>query len=158
MKDTWDKQTALNKAARFCAYQERSPHEVRQKLAARIHSSEIIDSIIDELIDDGFIHTGRFLTSFIRGKFNAKKWGRIKIAHALRIHEINDQEIQLAMDRLIPEHAYREVVRDLMLQKINKTEGLAPLAVKGKVFRYLAGKGYEQDIIYEVWNDIGHDV
>lgn len=155
MNDTWDRQTALNKAARFCAYQERSAHEVRQKLASRIQSTEVIESIVEELTRDGFINEERFLESFIRGKFFQKKWGRIKITYALRIHEIDAQTIRQAMDALIPEEKYRAAAAELMDQKLSRMHKQPPLACKGKVFQFLAGKGFEQDVIYDVWNERG---
>lgn len=158
MTDEWDKETALNKAARFCAYQERSPREVQDKLATRISNPELIAEIISTLKDEGFIDEKRFINAFIKGKFHQKKWGRIKIRYALQRHQIDQELISERMDALISEEEYLATVWDLMQMKIRQAGKTEPLILKRKVFQHLAGKGYDQDIIYTAWNTLGFNV
>ncbi len=158
MTDEWDKKTALNKAARFCAYQERSPREVKDKLATRISNPAIIQEIVNELKEEGFIDEERFVASFIKGRFYQKKWGPVKIRYALLRHQIDEQLVREQMDLLIPEDDYLATVLDLMEKKIRRIGKADPLVIKGKVFQHLAGKGYDQDIIYTAWNTLGYNV
>ncbi len=158
MDDTWDKQTAINKAARFCAYQERSELEVRKKLKGRITNPAIIEEIIERLTDEGFLNEDRFTDAFVKGKFFQKNWGKIKIRFALRSHAISEEKINESLERLIPAKAYEETVNDLITSKINRTKEKSPLKLKGKVFQHLAGKGFEQDVIFAAWDRLGFDV
>ncbi len=158
MNDGWDQQTALHKAARFCAYQERSAGEVRKKLLHRVSSADVVEQIIESLIEDDFLNEERFLQAFIKGKFYQKKWGRIKIRYALQTHDISPQRIDTGLKELIPPEDYRSAVRELMRLKIARLGEMDPLAIKGKVFQHLAGKGYEQDVVYEAWEEMGFPV
>ena len=75
---------ALKRAQRYCAYQERSQQEVRDKLYSwGLHRREV-ESLLVELISDGFLKEERFAHAFAGGKFRIKKWGRVRIEQALK--------------------------------------------------------------------------
>ncbi len=74
-----DPKTAKLKAADFCAYQERSQQEVRDKLYTYGLHEEEVEEVITELIIDGFISEERFAKAYAGGKFRIKGWGRRKI-------------------------------------------------------------------------------
>lgn len=72
------------KAARFCAYQERSQQEVRDKLYEYgLHYNDV-EELLSELIVEGFINEERFARAYVRGKFKMKKWGRHKILQGFK--------------------------------------------------------------------------
>src|SRR3954468_24400564 len=74
---------ALPKIYRFCAYQERSHQEVRQKLFdLGLYASEV-DELLSQMISEGFLNEERFAKAFAGGKFRMKRWGRIKIVNEL---------------------------------------------------------------------------
>ena len=74
---------ALGKMAKFCAYQERCQSEIKYKLFGTGLSNDEIDNIICDLIEHKFLDEERFAKAFVRGKFNQKGWGRIKIQQHL---------------------------------------------------------------------------
>jgi regulatory protein len=74
---------AKGKIQRYCAYQERSHQEVRNKLYSFGLYSDEVDNLLTDLITDGFLNEERFAKAFAGGKFRMKKWGRIKIVNAL---------------------------------------------------------------------------
>ena len=78
------------KIAKFCAYQERCHQEVRDKLFSFGLLPNDVEEIIFELIQEDFINEERFTKAFVRGKFNYKKWGRIKITQELKRRKISD--------------------------------------------------------------------
>jgi regulatory protein len=79
--------TALDKVRKYCAYQERSQQEVRDKFYdLGLHSKEVEQGIVI-LIEEGFINEQRFAMSFAGGKFRMKQWGRDKIKAALQAKE-----------------------------------------------------------------------
>src|SRR5689334_25253039 len=76
---------ALAKIYRYCAYQERSHQEVRNKLfELGLYQSEV-DELLSRLITEGFLNEERFAKAFAGGKFRMKKWGRLKIINELEL-------------------------------------------------------------------------
>ncbi|RZL47153.1 MAG: RecX family transcriptional regulator, partial [Pedobacter sp.] len=60
-----DKKTALLKAESWCAYQERSQQEVRNKLYEYgLHQNEVED-LISELITTNFLNEERFAMAYV---------------------------------------------------------------------------------------------
>ena len=64
---------------RYCAFQERSPFEVKKKLNSFTSDSKQIDGIMASLIKEGFLNQERFVESYVQGKVNQKRWGKEKI-------------------------------------------------------------------------------
>ena len=75
---------ALLKIQKWCAYQERCQQEVRDKLYEFGLWTDAVEELISKLISDNFINEERFAKTYTRGKFNIKKWGRIKIKQQLK--------------------------------------------------------------------------
>lgn len=57
------------KASSFCAYQERTQNEVRDKLYGLGANKDAIEEIISDLIVEKFINEERFAKAFAGGKF-----------------------------------------------------------------------------------------
>ena len=72
-----DKKTAQLKLANFCAYQERSQQEVREKLVKMGISSDDLEDIIVFLISENFLNEERFAIAYAGGKFRVKHWGKL---------------------------------------------------------------------------------
>jgi regulatory protein len=148
-------QQAIEKLARYCAYQERCLQEVNTKLDAMAIPYNQAQKIIQELSDEGFIDEKRYALSFVRGKFNQKKWGKIKINHALRAKGIKPSLIELALAEINDEE-YKHTLNELAGQKVAAIEikESNPIKIKQKTYRYLMGKGYESHLITDIlFND-----
>src|SRR5271155_4760919 len=88
-----DPHKALLKAQKYCAYQERSQQEVRDKLYSYgLHRNQV-EPIIAELITAGFLKEERFAIAFAGGKFRMKGWGKIKIKQALKFKKVPEKII-----------------------------------------------------------------
>ena len=88
---------AHHKIKQWCAYQERSQHETRQKLYDYGLFSEDVEDIIAKLIEENFLNEERFALALTSGKFRIKRWGRIKIKLELKKHKVSDYLIQKAL-------------------------------------------------------------
>ncbi|MFT4526615.1 MAG: regulatory protein, partial [Bacteroidia bacterium] len=85
------------KVEKFCAYQDRSHQQVRNKLYdLGAHSEEVENAIVD-LIQTGFLNESRFVEAYVRGKFRMKGWGRLKIRAGLSVHRIDKKMMQKAL-------------------------------------------------------------
>lgn len=113
MKKVYTINQAYTKAARYCAYQERTQQEVREKIYAYGLYSDEAEEVIARLIEDNFINEERFAQAFAGGKFRLKKWGRAKIEHALREKGISDYCVRKGLEQIDPED-YLHTLQELL--------------------------------------------
>src|SRR5215213_5948016 len=110
------KEQALQKVRQYCAYQERSHTEVKQKLwDLGIHPT-MHEEIISTLIEEDYLNEERFAKAFAGGKFRMKDWGRKKIYYALKERKVSEYNIKNAM-KSIDEEAYQKTLWDLAEKK-----------------------------------------
>lgn len=147
-----DPHQALLKAQRYCAYQERAQQEVRDKLYEWGMWPDAVESIISELIVQGYLNEARFATAFAGGKFRIKKWGRVKIKMELKKRRVPDNLIRDAL-KTIDEREYVKTLQLLLEQKSREVKEKHPLKKQQKVMRYLASKGFEQDLIWDLFKN-----
>ena len=136
------------KASSFCAYQERTQQEVREKLYGEGITEDEIEEIISKLITENFINEERFAKAFAGGKFRMKKWGRIKIKHELSLRGLSDYCIRKGMEE-IEEEDYSKVLTGLMTKKFNEEKESNIYKKRNKIAQYLIRKGYEPELIWE---------
>ena len=139
---------ALKKMAKYCAYQERCQSEVRQKLKSFSLCEEEIESIICELIDQNFLNEERFAKAFVRGKFNQKDWGKNKIKQHLFQKEISAYCIKKGLEE-INESDYLNKLERLVYKKKRTLKFSNQFNLNQKVARYLIGKGFESDLVWD---------
>ena len=107
---------ALERLENLCARSEQCEYEVRQKLARWQVSADDADKIVDSLIERRFVDNERYAASFVRDKYRFSRWGRIKIAMALRQKRIDRHTIEQALDE-IDEDEYTDILRHLIKAK-----------------------------------------
>ena len=139
---------AFVKASRYCAFQERSHYEVRNKLYTFGLYKNDVEEIITRLITDGFLNEERFSKAFAGGKFRIKKWGRNKIANELELHKITPRCIQKGLDVIDPSD-YNKTLTRLLKTKLAQITESNLFKKRDKAARFVIGKGYEPDL---VWN------
>jgi regulatory protein len=140
---------ALVKAQLSCAYQERCQQEMRDKLFDWGLHSDAVENIIVHLISDNYLNEERFAKAYAGGKFRIKKWGRIKIKIELKKRKISDYCIRKAMQE-IEDTEYIKTLKGLIAKKSKEIKG-GKLHIRNyKVAQYIASKGFEQELIWEV--------
>lgn len=145
---------ALRKAASFCAYQERTQAEVRDRLNEWGVWGDDAEEVIAELISQNYLNEERFAKSFAGGKFRVKGWGRRKIKQHLQQRGISGYNLNAALNEIAPDD-YRTTLVTLLDKKRRELLRAGqsddnPLVVKQKLVRYALSKGYESDLIFSV--------
>lgn len=143
--------TIFNKAAAYCAYQERSHQEVRDRLRKWEVWGAAADEIIAGLIEQNFLNEERFAKAYAGGKSRMKHWGKLKIKQELKRRGVSDYSIGAGLNE-IEENGYKEGLRDLLEKKrrlLVKTESDRRM-VQTKLTRFALGKGYELDLVSEI--------
>ncbi|NOR86613.1 MAG: hypothetical protein GQ527_03295 [Bacteroidales bacterium] len=139
---------ALEKAANYCAYQERCQWDLNNKMREWNIDTEIRDEVIVELIQQNFLSEERFVLAFTRGKINIKRWGRRKIQHELKSRNISNYLIKKAINS-IDEDIYLTNLQQLISIKRHSMVGSSDFEIKMKLVKYLISKGYETELINE---------
>lgn len=153
-KKKYTPRQAKLKMESFCAYQERSQQEIRDKLYNWGLCADDIENIIADLITDNFLNEERFAKAFVRGKFRIKKWGKIKIVQHLKAKRVSPPLIKIAL-REIDLDEYEENLDMLIQKKVGNDAHLLSLTEKSKLVRYLQSKGYENELIFDRINRKG---
>ncbi|MDZ4714910.1 MAG: regulatory protein RecX [Cytophagales bacterium] len=144
---------AYSKASGYCAYQERSHKEVRNKLYGYgLYQSEV-EELLTQLISEGFLNEERFAKAFAGGKFRMNKWGKNKIVHALQTHGVTPTCIQRGL-REIDQSSYNQVLRDLLEKKISRLDEPNIYRTRQKAGQFAIGKGYEADLVWATLKEI----
>ncbi len=133
---------------RFCAYQERCHKEVVEKLRGMRMIPQAIDAIVGHLIQENYLNEERFAKSFVRGKFNIKKWGRNRIVQELRFRDISKFNIKYALQE-VDEAEYHATLEELAQKRWKQLEGEHPQRKKKKFVDYLLYRGWESHLVYE---------
>ena len=144
-------QELLERAKRYCAYQERATSEVVMKLEVWKAGSEQVDTVLAELKQEAYLDDERFASAFVRGKHNIRKWGRGKIRSALRVKKIEESIISRALDE-INEAEYLEQLETIIEQKKRSLPETTSPASHKKIINHALAKGYELNLIYRILN------
>jgi regulatory protein len=154
MTDLNDQQKdAFSKAAALCSRAEKSPAAIQRKLGQWGLSSDDAGAVMQQLFRHQFLDEGRFAASYVRDKFRFNHWGRLKIAFHLKAEGIPGPVIAAALEE-IQDGDYRETLNSLLADKIRKTKAVNQYDLKAKVFRFAQSRGFEQDLIQSVFNNL----
>jgi regulatory protein len=139
---------AKGKIQRYCAYQERSHQEVKNKLYSFGLYSREVDELLSDLITDGFLNEERYAKAFAGGKFRMKKWGRIKIVNALEAQGLSKNCIRIGLKE-IDANDYLTTLESVLQKKGETLQEENIFALRDKLSRYAIQKGYEPDLVWQ---------
>ena len=138
---------ALEALRKYCVFQDRSHKEVRSKLLELQVYGDALEEIISTLIREDFLNEERYARSFARGKFQIKKWGRLKIRQHLKAGGVTDYCIDRGMEE-IEEEEYGHVLSGIIEQKLRSLRSIEPFERMRKVSAFCLNKGYERDLVF----------
>lgn len=145
---------ARQKIYKYCAYQERSHQDVRNKLFEYGLSSDDVDLLISQLINDGYLNEERFAKTFAGGKFRIKGWGRIKIVHELEAKGLTRNCIQAGLKE-IDEIEYSRTLHELLEKKSSTIDEDDAYVRRDRIARYAIQKGFEPDLVWRSIKEMG---
>lgn len=137
---------ALQKLRHYCAYQERSHQEVRDKLRQLNCAKKEHDAILSSLIEDDYLNEERFAVAFAGGKWRAKHWGRQRIRYELKQRKVSDYCIKKALLQ-IEEDDYLAVLSRLATDKYASLSQYQYIVRYKKTTDYLISRGFEPELV-----------
>ena len=144
-----DEKIALSKAEHYCAYQERSQQEVRDKLYDWGLWTSAIENIISKLIEENFLNEDRFARAYVRGKFNQKSWGKIKIKQGLQLKKVSQPLIKKAL-LTIDLDDYIATLTAVIEKKARTLTERNGMKKRYKLQQYALSRGFEPELAAEV--------
>ena len=147
-KKVYDVSIAIERIKNYCALQDRCQWDVLQKLREWELQQATKDHILEILITDKFVDEERFSTSFCRGKFRIKNWGRRKIINELKRKKISIICINIGLKE-IDEKEYNLVLEKLFFQKESNTKDKNQFIRKTKIANFLIQRGFENNLVWD---------
>ena len=103
---------------------------------------DAIDLIIHHLLQHNFLNEARFAQAFARGKFRTKKWGKTRIIRELKMRDISEFNLKLALKEIpedeylttfyaLAEKRFEQLASEKNIQKKEKNGRLSPVSRVG---------------------------
>ena len=121
--------------------------EVRRKMAAVKMPPAEAERLLADLVEMNFVSDERFAESFIRGKMNIKRWGKVKMRVELHQRGISDEIINQKFDEIDDEQYFANL--RYLVEKWSREN---PQGEKVKLIKFLLSKGYEMGDINAILN------
>ena len=137
---------ALIRCEELCARAERCEHELSEKMRAWRIDSRDIEAIINSLTTRRFLDDSRFARAFVRDKYRFARWGRRKLAMALKQKRIDSDTIDEALEEINQEE-YTAVLRTLLKAKAAHMDRPLSYDDRVKLFRFAVARGFETQLI-----------
>ena len=147
-KRVYDINIAIERIKNYCALQDRCQWDVIQKLREWGLQQATKDHILEILITNKFIDEERFSTSFCRGKFRIKNWGKRKIINELKRKQISSICINTGLKE-IDEKEYDLVLEKLFYQKERSIKDKNQFIRKTKIANFLIQRGFENNLVWD---------
>ncbi|MCO6462229.1 MAG: RecX family transcriptional regulator [Saprospiraceae bacterium] len=138
----------LERAKKYCAYQERCHTEVRSRLIEwKVYGDEL-EEIMAALVEENFLNEERYAKAFVSGKFRINQWGKRKIIQHLRMKNISDYCVRKGLE-VIDEDEYLAMINKLVKKRIHEKKHQSA----AQLISYLMSRGYEYELIQRVIDD-----
>ena len=140
----------LNKARKYCSYQERCFADVKAKLIEWNAADRTVEKIIQSLEKEDYINEERYAIAFALGKLRNNKWGRNKIFYAMSRKRIPEIYIQMGLNE-IDEEEYIDILKAVLQSK--KIDEKDEFKRNNKLVKYAVQKGYQASLAWKVINE-----
>lgn len=134
-------QKIYDKLTTYCAYQERSARDVKQKLVKLKAEPEDTAYYLERLQRENYLNEERFAKAFIEGHLR-KKWGKAKIKAGLSQKGITGSMVKNLLDD-VQDDGYAEQLEAAARHKLKSIKGETDYDRKIKLTRFLLSKGYD---------------
>ncbi|TXD32742.1 regulatory protein RecX [Lujinxingia vulgaris] len=132
-------------AYRFLARRDHACGELRQKLGRYDFEPELVEAVLSELVDRGYLDDARFAET--QGQALARKgWGPAQIAHRLRQRGVESVHIDAVLDLVEAEASFRVRASEYLRGKFGAPETLDERAQR-RAFRHMVYRGYAPGLV-----------
>ncbi|RVU45743.1 regulatory protein RecX [Lujinxingia sediminis] len=132
-------------AYRFLARRDHACGELRQKLGRYDFEPELVEEVLSELVERGYLDDARFAET--QGQALARKgWGPSQIAHRLRQRGVDTVHIDAVLDLVESEESFRARASAYLFGKFGAPETLDERTQR-RAFRHMLYRGYAPGVV-----------
>jgi len=144
-------QAARENGVRLLARREHATLELRLKLSQRGYPEAVIDAVVRELVDRGYLSDERFADVFIRQRVE-QGYGPLRIVAEMRERGVDESVYRPFLDAL-----QVDWLEQARAQKLRRFGDGRPKDRRewGRQGRYLSGRGFSADQILRVLGEKG---
>jgi regulatory protein len=128
-------------AMNYLARREHTRRELKQKLAKRFKSADLVDEQLERLADEGLQSDTRFAESFVRQRYN-NGYGPLRIRQELGQKGVPDSDIEGAMSS--QDYDWYASAKAVLERKFGP-ERAADLREKAKRSRFMQYRGFSAE-------------
>lgn len=133
-------------AMSLLARREHSRLELKQKLLRRFASTELIDTVVQNLADEALQSDDRFAESFVSVR-RGKGQGPVRIANELKLRGVDEAIVGRYLDP--DDSEWVEIAKSVCLRKYGVLG--SKVAQRAKQMRFLQYRGFTSEQIRKVW-------
>ena len=145
-KKKMTEEAALLRLAGLCTKAEYCSYDIRRKMSNWELPDGACERILKRLKADKYVDDSRYAHAFVRSKSQYDKWGRIKIANALKMKGIDEATIEDALGE-IDLQASDDTLRHLLESKATKIKYNNEYDLRAKLIRFALSRGFTMDSI-----------
>jgi regulatory protein len=136
-------------AFRLLKFRSRSEKEITSRLKKKGFSPKIIEEVIRYLKGLDLIDDFQFALSWVNSRIN-RPLGLRRLTFELAQKGVDKDIINKVIDKTKEKYDEYEIVKTLAQAKFKKSSGLDIFKAKRKVYAYLLRRGFSQETISEV--------
>ena len=140
-----EKQKIRERALRILRYRKRSSGELKTRLMRIGFDTNLVESIIEEFIEDNTLNDNDFAASFVADYTNLKPKGNIFISRELKKRGISPNTV----DKALSLRDEDRVVKDFVQKKLSHFDLRKPKD-RQKVLRRLLSRGFTPSVVYSI--------
>ncbi len=144
----------MNQALFYLGRAARTTKQMREYLQKKGHSEDIIDATLARISEYGYLNDGEYAEAFVRSR--GSTGGRRKLQSALMQKGVDRETAEQAAYNVSDEDELRGALGWIAKWE-RQFEGLSERERRDKIFRRLATRGYDWEIIQKALNDINDD-
>jgi len=148
-----DKEKALSRLQNLCARSEKCSGDLKQKMIQWKMKTTDISWVMSRLTSDKFVDDTRYAAMFVRDKSRISKWGRVKIATALRAKGISADVIKDALTQIDPSTDKAQLL-ELITRKAKQTKSKSVYDLRNKLIRFGVSRGFDMSLVIDVVNGV----
>ena len=142
--DAW---RAYIDALKMLGRRELSEVQVRQRLARKEHVEAAIDEAVARLIEERAIDDHRVAEAIARNETSIRKRGRIRVRQKIQSAGISAATAKKALEEVFGALDSDALLEAALAKRLRGSSGIRDEREFNRLYRYLAGQGFEHDRI-----------
>lgn len=152
------RQECFDRAIDFLSRRLHSRAEMTKKLAKYEYGQAMIDSVLDQLAEMGYLNDRAFAEAKAELAAKYKHHGRNRAMIELARRGVERETARQAVEHVYEAHDSAAVARDLARKKMRSLARLEPYVAKRRLFGLLLRRGFDYDTIRPVVEEMLGDI